>query len=468
MKTFLRLTLTVLAFAVATNTVLAQTGATRYEADWSSLDARPLPSWYDDAKFGIFIHWGVYSVPAFGPTGDDVGIYAKYAEWYWNRWSDPDAEGNAQFRAFHDRVFGKGTQYQDFAHQFKAELFDPDQWADLFARAGARYVVLTSKHHEGFALWPSEHSWNWNSVDVGPHRDIAGELTNAVRKHGLRMGFYYSLYEWFNPLYRSNLQQYIDTHMWPQLKDLVNRYEPDVIWPDGEWDHESSVWKSEEFLAWLYNESPVRESVVVNDRWGKETRSLHGGFYTTEYSLVHNDAISDEAARHKWEECRGIGGSFGFNRMENLDDYSTSEDLIHLLVNVVSRGGNLLLNVGPTADGRIPVIMQQRLADMGKWLEVNGEAIYGTRPWYEAKEVENVRSTRKGDTLYATTLSWPGRELVLPGVNPDRNATVTLLGYDQPLKWRTRGGNLVIEVPVLSVDEVPTLYAHSFRITDAL
>jgi len=228
------------------------------------------------------------------------------------------------------------------------------------------------------------------------------------------------------------------------------------------------VWKSEEFLAWLYNESPVRESVVVNDRWGKETRSLHGGFYTTEYSLVHNDAISDEAARHKWEECRGIGGSFGFNRMENLDDYSTSEDLIHLLVNVVSRGGNLLLNVGPTADGRIPVIMQQRLADMGKWLEVNGEAIYGTRPWYEAKEVENVRSTRKGDTLYATTLSWPGRELVLPGVNPDRNATVTLLGYDQPLKWRTRGGNLVIEVPVLSVDEVPTLYAHSFRITDAL
>ena len=174
---------------------------------------------------------------------------------------------------------------------------------------GAQYVVLTSKHHEGFALWPSRYSWNWNAVDVGPHRDVLGDLTAAVRRAGLRMGYYYSLYEWFNPQYHDDLRGYIDGYMWPQLKELVTTYEPDVVWTDGEWDHPSDVWRSTDFLAWLYNESPVRDRVVVNDRWGKETRSKHGGFYTTEYALVHDGALSEDAARHKWEECRGIGGS---------------------------------------------------------------------------------------------------------------------------------------------------------------
>lgn len=446
---------------------LAQSNA-QYEANWASLDQRPLPQWYDDAKFGIFIHWGVYSVPAFGPIRD-VGLYAKYAEWYWNRWQNPKSEGYEQFQAFHNKVYGPNTKYQDFASMFKAELFEPDQWADIFADAGAKYVVLTSKHHEGFALWPSKYSWNWNSMDVGPHRDLAGELTEAVRGRGMRMGFYYSLYEWFNPLYHSDPARYIDTHMWPQLKELVTLYEPDIVWPDGEWDFGSETWKSEEFLAWLYNESPVREDVVVNDRWGKETRSLHGDFYTTEYNLVHNqEGIDGEAARHKWEECRGIGGSFGYNRLETLQDYSTSEELVHLLVDIVSKGGNLLLNVGPTADGRIPVIMQQRLADIGAWLRVNGEAIYGTRAWYDAPAADStIRFTRKGNDLYAIALEWPEDELVLPVSRLDRNASVTLLGYDKPLQWRIRRGQLHVSVPTLSVNEVPSLYAHAFKITGA-
>ena len=152
--------------------------------------------------------------------------------------------------------------YQDFAPMFKAEHFDPAQWADLFKQAGARYVVLTSKHHEGFPLWPSEQSWNWNSVDIGPHRDLCGDLSTAVKEAGLHMGFYFSLYEWFNPLYRSNLEQYVDNHMIPQMKDLVTRYEPDIFWPDGEWDHPSEKWKSTEFLAWLYNESQIGRAHV--------------------------------------------------------------------------------------------------------------------------------------------------------------------------------------------------------------
>lgn len=175
--------------------------------------------------------------------------------------------------------------------------------------------------------------------------------------------------------------------MIPQMKDLVNRYKPDVVWTDGEWDHPSETWKSTEFLAWLYNDSPVKDYVVVNDRWGKETRSKHGGIYTTEYDLVHDQTSVGQKINHPWEECRGIGGSFGYNRNENLADYSTSQELINILIDKVARGGNLLLNIGPTADGRIPVIMQQRLKDMGDWLRVNGDAIYGTRAWAKAPDV---------------------------------------------------------------------------------
>lgn len=438
-------------------------GQTPYAPAWESLDQRPIPSWYTDAKFGIFLHWGTYSVPAYAPVGD-VDLYAKYAEWYWRRLAEPQDDVHEPFNAFHERVFGPNVRYQDFASQFKAEMFDPEEWARIFRGAGAQYVVLTSKHHEGFALWPSRYSWNWNAVDVGPHRDLAGDLTKAVREAGLRMGFYYSLYEWYNPQYRNDLERYISDYMWPQLKELVVSYEPDIVWADGEWEHDSSVWKSPEFLAWLYNESPVREHVAVNDRWGSETRSRHGGYYTTEYAIVHDgEGIDEEAARHPWEECRGIGGSFGYNRAENLEHYLSSEALVEMLVDIVSRGGNLLLNVGPTADGRIPVIMQQRLHDVGAWLRINGEAIFGTRRWESAPAGERVRYTAKDDALYAIALSWPDGSLSVP-VSPAGVRRVTLLGREEPLEWTGTADGITIAVPPLTVDEVPSLWAHAFRI----
>ncbi|HEX3006209.1 MAG TPA: alpha-L-fucosidase, partial [Bacteroidales bacterium] len=373
----------------------------KYEANWESIDKRPVPAWFTDAKFGIFIHWGVYSVPSWAPADAPIGVYAKYAEWYWSRLMDNNKNEFNYFRAFHDSLYGAGFRYQDFAPMFKAELFEPDKWADVFLRSGAKYIVLTSKHHEGFCLWPSAQSWNWNSVDIGPHRDLAGDLTKAVKAKGLHMGFYYSLYEWYNPLYKSDVDKYVDTHMFPQMKDLVTRYEPDVFWTDGEWDLPSDKWKSTQFLSWLYNESPVKNTVVVNDRWGKETRSKHGGIYTTEYDLVH-DSKGIKEASHPWEECRGIGTSFGYNRVEDLDNYMTSKALVDLLVEKVAAGGNLLLDIGPTADGRIPVIMQQRLLDIGDWLKVNGEAIYGTQPWKDRpeKSLKDVYFTTKGNTLY--------------------------------------------------------------------
>jgi len=439
-------------------------GDKRYDPSWKSLDSRPTPSWFSDAKFGIFIHWGVYSVPCFAPT-EDVSVYARYAEWYWMRLSNPDMEGHAQFKAFHDRVYGPYFRYQDFAPMFKAELFEPDRWADLFKRSGARYVVLTSKHHEGFCLWPSSQSWNWNSVDIGPHRDLAGDLAAAVRKAGLKMGFYYSLYEWFNPLYHADVDKYTAEHMFPQMKDLVSRYRPEILWTDGEWDHTSAKWRAGEFLSWLFNESPVRETVAVNDRWGKETRGVHGGYYTTEYGLVGEKAESGTTQLHPWEECRGIGNSFGYNRAETLSDYSTPQKLIHLLVDIVSRGGNLLLDIGPTADGRIPVIMEERLLEMGEWLAVNGEAIYGTRPWRRFSEGESVRYTSRGDTLYAICLGWPDSTLVLEAPSLSPEGKIEMLGLSKPVQWESGEGGIRIDLSGLCPTDAACSHAFVFRMT---
>ena len=361
-----RLTAVVLLFAFALS------AAPPYEPNWESLDSRPAPDWYLDAKFGIFIHWGVYSEPSFSSVED-------YAEWYWfslRNTPGPDTSERAANRhratkAFHDRVYGKDFSYEQFAPMFKAELFDPDEWARIFKDAGARYVVLTSKHHDGFTLFSSEEAdrhWGrpWSSVNIGPKRDLLGDLGDSVRDAGLEMGFYYSLYEWFNPLWLADRELFVDKHLIPQFKDVVTRYKPSIIFSDGEWDMPAEDWKSEELLAWLYNESPVKDRVIVNDRWGKGARHHHGGYYTTEYGAGMPDAS------HPWEENRGMGFSYGYNRNEPLSNYRTGKELVWMLADLVARGGNLLLNVGPTADGRIPEIMQQRLGELGAWLKVNG------------------------------------------------------------------------------------------------
>jgi alpha-L-fucosidase len=433
----------------------------QFQPTWESIDARPVPAWFTSAKFGIFIHWGLYSVPSWAPTDKSMHVYSKYSEWYWHRYTrDTGAVGNA-FRDYHTNTYGPNFKYQDFANMFKAELFKPEEWANLFEASGAKYVVLTSKHHEGFTLWPSRESWNWNSVDVGPHRDLAGDLIHAVKAKGLRMGYYYSLYEWFSPLYKADVNRYVNEHMLPQMKDLVNRYQPDVFWTDGEWDHPSSVWKSTEFLAWLFNESPVKKDVVVNDRWGKETRSKHGGIYTTEYDLVH-EGKADKEIDHPWEECRGIGNSFGYNRAENWSDYSTSEQLVHILIEKVARGGNLLLDIGPAADGTIPAIMQQRLIDMGQWLKVNGEAIYGTTSWKQAPKKGKVFFTKKGNDIYVLCTKFPDKEIVVENIGSFKS--VSMLGLKAAVKARMKGGKLTITPPVINPATNPCNYAWVFKI----
>jgi alpha-L-fucosidase len=443
-------------------------GQTMYKPTWESLDSRPTPAWFEDAKFGIFIHWGLYSVPSWGPT-KGVGIYEKYAEWYWQSLINTNRESHPLFKAFHAQTYGEHFKYQDFVRYFTCDMFEPEEWARIFVGSGAKYIVLTSKHHEGFALWPSTYAWNWNAVDAGPHRDLAGDLIKAVRAAGLRMGFYYSLYEWYNPLYHKDVDTYVDTHMLPQMKELVLRYKPDVFWPDGEWDYPSETWRSQEFLSWLYNESPIKAYVAVNDRWGKETRSKHGGYYTTEYDLIHQADANAVQMDHPWEECRGIGTSFGFNRNEYLENYSTSEALIHILINKVARGGNLLLNIGPTADGRIPVIMQQRLKDMGDWLRVNGEGIYGTRKWKKAPIVTPETKhffTTKGSNLYCICTKYPSEPLVVKELN--RLTSITMLGYNGNIDYSFENGTLHINPPVITPANIPCDYAWTFKLSGAV
>ncbi len=462
-------------------TPLATLSAQTYQPTWDSVDKRATPGWFSDAKFGIFIHWGVYSVPAYAPV---IPGKLAYAEWYWHQMTEgrDNPKANAVETgtwAYHRKQFGSAYDYRNFAPAFTAELFDPDQWADVFADSGAKYVVLTSKHHEGFALWPSKEAsatWGrpWNAVEAGPKRDVLGDLSDAVRRKGLRMGYYYSLYEWYNPLWLTDKQRYIHEHMFPQFKDLVTRYKPSIIFSDGEWELPSSEWHSAELLAWLFNESPVKDDVVVNDRWGSDTRHKHGGYWTTEYTAGMS------GMDHPWEESRGMGFSYGYNRAERLQDYHTGRELVVMLVDIVSRGGNLLLDIGPAADGTIPVVMQDRLHQMGDWLKVNGEAIYGARPWkvsrqWSAGELPKVEYnsefetaynvsklaarpepgkaaieaffTARGNDLFAILPRWPGRSFRLNDVAGVKQ--VTLLGSTAQVKFKVAAGGVELELPDL-------------------
>ncbi|AHF15303.1 alpha-L-fucosidase [Niabella soli] len=460
--------------------------AQKFQPNWASLNTRKMPEWFHQDKFGIFIHWGVYAVPSYAPVIPNSGY--SYAEWYWRRivpgtGKEENEAYRQKFVDFHNKNYGANFKYEQFEPLFKAEMFNPDQWADVLKKSGAKYVVLTSKHHEGYALWNSaeaDRDWGhpWNAVTGTPKRDLLGDLTQSVRNAGLKMGYYYSLYEWFNPLWLSNKERYVKEHMIPQLKDLVNKYKPSLIFADGEWDLPDTGWHSPEILAWLFNESPVKDEVVVDDRWGSNTRNQNKGalYVTSEYGSGMDKNVV-------WEECQGVGHSFGYNRNEQLNDYKTSNDLILMLVDIVSRGGNLLLDIGPTADGRIPIIMQQRLADIGIWLNKNGEAIYGTEAYthsyqwsagmvpsktgknafanYSVTELIKPRKdtahieaffTTKGKDLYCILPAYK-QEIRIKDLKVPAGSTATLLGSNKRLSLKNTGKDCLINLASLKPGE---------------
>lgn len=430
----------------------------KYENNWESLNTRAVPDWFEDAKFGIFIHWGLYSVPAFAPLG-------HYAEWYGMHCDrECDDEIQQKYRDYHVKTYGKDFKYPDFVPMFTADCFNAKEWVELFEAAGARYMNLVTKHHDGFCLYKTDYAWNWNSVDVGPHRDFCQELSDACQNSKVRFGVYHSVYEWFHPLYLKNPEEYATEHLIPMLKELVEKYKPSTLFTDGEWDHDSSVWHSTEFLQWLYNESSVKDYIVPNDRWGNETRGKCGGNFTTEYGEVGFGKELSKIERVS-EECRGIGASFGWNKYEKLENYLSAKELVFLLIDLISHGSNLLLNIGPTADGRIPVIMEERLRQIGAWLSVNGEAVYASRKYCVSK-TENVKYTQSKDkkTVYAFLLKYPMGSITLEDVDYSENIKVSLLGYGGELKAYDDGGLLKVDFGNINPEDLACEHAYTIKI----
>ena len=472
----------------------------KYAANWESLDSRPIAGWFEDAKFGIFITWGPYSVPSWSPKG-------TYQEWYLRWFTSGSIFGNGKFTGqeipdFHTSTYGEDFNYIDFAKLWKAELYDPEKWAQIFQKSGARYVILTSKFHDGFTLWPDKHAtasrgYLWSSVETGPKRDLVGDYIKAMKDAGLKAGLYYSLYEWYHPWYQAGLDKFVTDYYHPQFKDLVTKYKPDLLYADGEWEKDDTYWKSTELLAWLFNESPVKENVVINDRWAKGQRHKHGGYFTTEYQREEVNFT------RPWEEVRGMGLSFGYNRNEDIEDYNSPQMLVLMLADIVSQGGNLCINVGPTAAGKIPVIMQERLLQIGKWLETNGEAIYGTRKWKRSyqwsagsrefdlvkagyayvegdyilkqtidqqpgKAVKELFFTSKGDNVYAISPKWPGKELIIKDIKLNKRSIITLLATGQKLTYVKSGNNILVSLPEFDPGHFneTDYYAFAFKITD--
>lgn len=375
----------------------------RYIDSWDSIRTHQVPAWYHDCKLGIFIHWGLYSVPAFAPMTGELGTVEMderwfcnnpYAEWYFN---SINVKKGPSYE-YHLKKYGADFKYEDFTSLWKAQQWDPKAWAKLFKEAGAGYVVLTSKHHDGYCLFDSQYT-DYSAAVSGPKRDIVGELSDAVRNEGMKMGLYYSgMIDWhFYPVpqYIQSEQigcptfEYAD-YAFKQSKELIDKYHPSVFWNDIGWPYAGEP-QLPYLLSYYYN---VCQDGVVDDRFN----GLHCDFTTKEYQTGKMDRDK------KWEMCRGLGLSFGYNAAEDESYVLSAGRLIGLLAETVANNGNLLINIGPKADGTIPEIQVQRLKDLGAWLKINGEAIYGTRCSERTSIVSDslaVHFTSKDGSLYA-------------------------------------------------------------------
>jgi len=457
-----------------------------FRAAWESLETYQVPAWYQDAKFGIFIHWGVYSVPAFDN------------EWYPRNMY---LEDNPVFK-HHIATYGPQSKfgYKDFIPKFTADKFDANRWAELFRKAGAKYVVPVAEHHDGFPMYDSSLT-DWGAAKMGPKRDIVGELAVAVRKQGLHFGAsthraehwwffnggmtfdsdvkdprYAGLYGPAQPDKTQPDNAYLDDWL-ARTSEIVEKYQPEVLWFD--WWIEQPVFQPylQRFAAYYYNRGaewtrgaainyklktfPERAAVLDIERGQLDT--LRPLFWQTDTSVSEK--------------------SWGY--IEN-DKFRTPDSLVDELVDIVSKNGCLLLNVGPRPDGTIPEEVQKILLEIGRWLGVNGEAIYGTRPWKvdgegptkvvggsfkdtEGKPFtgEDIRFTAKGDTLYAIALAWPENgKLTLKSLatgsplTKQEIKTVQLLGAKAKLKWTRNADGLTVELPT----QKPGDYAYAFKI----
>jgi alpha-L-fucosidase len=483
-------------FLVCFVSVSARAGETidekPYEPEWASLIKHDeAPEWFRDAKFGIYFHWGVYSVPAFG------------SEWY------PRNMHRTNMREYkhHVETYGEPSEfgYHDFVPMFKAENFDPEAWADLFQKAGAQFAGPVAEHHDGFAMWDSELT-PWNAANKGPQRDIMGELATAVRKRGMRLvatfhharnnqhmvnkggnlvweGHYPRVEGWptvsENPELRllyGNLPrgQFLDLWL-GKLTEVIDHYQPDLIWFDG-WLDEIDEMYQMQFLAHYFNRA---------NEWGKEVvvtckqRDLPLDVAVEDFEKGRADKLTKEA----WLTDDTISyGSWCYTQDLKI---KPTREVLHVLIDIVSKNGQLLLNISPKADGTIPEDQEQVLLEIGDWLQHFGEAIYGTRPFTVYGEgptqmekgghfvktdlaygAQDIRYTRKGDIVYAIVLGWPGEgeEVTMTALGekvsekPLTVKSVALLGADESLKWKQKKDELVITCPETKPDDIAIVF----------
>lgn len=406
--------------------------------------SRQMPQWFDESKLGIFIHWGPASVPAFAAghalepgeleevlLGGSGRPELPYSEWYLYAMNLPDSAT----RKHHAGVY-KNAPYSDFGPVFERRVeqsWDPDAWAELFSQTGARYVVLVTKHHDGYALWPSAVT-NPQQADWFSERDLVGELATAVRKRGMRFGTYYSTgLDWsFNLVAEGDLVEDVmrsappgeayGDYVFDQMSELIERYQPDLLWADIGYPTEGRLG---ELLQSYFAQVP---DGVVNDRWGGvdalgKIAAIPGAASVMKalarWMVKNADPLADDPARigfktaeyaslpgispFKWESTRGLGASFAYNTEEIPEDRLTAQELVHFLVDTVAKNGNVLINVGPDSYGMIPDEQQAPLSGLGNWLQGNGEAIYGSKPWIREANTRGreLRYTTKDNALYA-------------------------------------------------------------------
>jgi alpha-L-fucosidase len=426
--------------------------------DTQDLSARKTPAWFDEAKFGILVTWSAGAIPGYAPLTRVESLHGNmellcrlvpHGEMYQLPLNIPESP-TARHHAEH-----YGTMpYDRFVEQFRDEVIprvDVEAWTDVIALSGARYATLLTKPEDGFLLWPS--AWpNPRKTDWQAERDLVGEFADAVRDRGMRFGAYYcGGVDWtFKGLpgtcrlsecfVAPDDEQYValaDAH-W---RELIERYEPSVLWNDYSPGPSTDV-------AGLFHYYWERvPDGVVNNRWDGgpfEPSAIYHDFLTPEYSTEGSPAA-------KWEACRGMGLSFGFNREETEDTYNSATDLIHLLVDIVSRGGNLLLSLSPSGNGEVPWLQAERFLAIGQWLRVNGGAIYGTRPWERHAGVSGeglgVRYTASDDAVHAVVLGTPERREVDIDVRLADGATVSLEGRRGELQWRSLPNGIRVELP---------------------
>jgi alpha-L-fucosidase len=433
-----------------------------------SIDMHMAPDWFQDAKFGMFIDWGLWSVAGWAPKKEKG---AMYPDWYEFR-----LDTDSAFVKYHAKNWGKDFKRDDFIPLFTAREYNPEKLVKLAADAGMKYVVPFSKHHSGFCLWPSSFTQR-DASDMGPQKDLVKPIVESCKNNGLKFGFYFSVEEWEYPLINEDGK--IKTRLWatknrpsmeelekkisgkipvkdfakdyiiPQAVEFIDKYDPDLVWYDGEWETDVNELRTYEISAYFYNQAEGRKEVAVNDRYGtkdgKRLRFVRGDFFTSEY---HSLTDENKKLTHAWEECRGISQSFGYNWQDTEANVISSKAFIDMFVDIVAKGGNLLLIVNLDGQGALPKTQEIRLLDIGKWLKVNGEGIYSTRSY--AHQVEGSVSytqSKDGQYLYAIIKEWPGIELNLKGVHPIKNSKIEMLGNDQNLKWINTTDGISIDLP---------------------